>query len=233
MHLHQKLLISLFSLAIILPAAYGKALPQNDPSGPNVAAQSQAPPNGPRNPGLGDNGRREGWGEGWGGGRGGDGARPGGRTRMRGARGRGFMLDRILENPEFRQRLGITVDQAAKIHQQTIDFRKAEIRGRADLQIERLELRELLAADSPDRAAIDQKLQKISSERLAQEKSAIDYRLAMRSALTADQWQKLQKMREEFRRRSSGKGYGGAQGGRRRRPSQGAPPAAPNPPGEN
>jgi Spy/CpxP family protein refolding chaperone len=102
----------------------------------------------------------------------------------------------------MREKLGITAEQAAKIHLQTSEFRKAQIRSRADLQVKRLELNELLAADNPDRAAINKKLEEISAAQLARRKSEVDYRLKMRDALTSEQRQKLQQMREEFRHRS-------------------------------
>ena len=109
-----------------------------------------------------------------------------------------FKLARLVNQPEIRQRLGITAEQAAKIRTQTLDFRKTEIHTRAELAVNRLELRDLLAADQPDRNAIDGKLQEISALRLAGEKAAIDYRLAMREALTPEQRQKLRQMRDNF-----------------------------------
>ena len=62
-----------------------------------------------------------------------------------GMRGRGmgrreFGLGRLLNDPNIRQQLGVTADQAAKIRQQESDFRKTEIRNRADLQIKRMDL---------------------------------------------------------------------------------------------
>src|ERR1039457_1786288 len=100
----------------------------------------------------------------------------GGRMGMRG-RGMGpgeFGLGRLLNDPNLRQQLGVTADQAAKIRQQESDFRKAEIRNTADLQIKRMDLNDLLSADKPERVAIDSKLQEIGAAQIALEKSAID-----------------------------------------------------------
>jgi hypothetical protein len=116
-------------------------------------------------------------------------------------RGRGqrqFRLVRLVSNPALRERLGISPEQAQKIRTQVFDFRKAQVRNRAELQVKHLELHELLSADQPDRGAIDQKLQELSALQLAGAKSAIDFRLAMRAALTPDQQQKLRQMKEEF-----------------------------------
>ena len=105
-----------------------------------------------------------------------------------------FGLGRLLTNPNVRQQLGVTADQAAKIRQQESDFRKTEIRNRADLQIKRMDLDDLLSADKPDRSAIDSKLQEIGAAQIALEKSAIDNSLNMRDAFTPVQRQKLQQM---------------------------------------
>jgi Spy/CpxP family protein refolding chaperone len=229
MNIHRKLLLALLSLAIILPASFARPIPQAGPGGPNPALDQSARPDGPDD----DGGRRGGgWRGGWDASRGGWGH--GDNWGMHGRHNRDFMLARLVNSPEFRDKLGITADQAAKIRQQTTDFRKAEIRGRADLEVKRLELRDLLAADNPDRSAIDQKLQEISAARLTQEKSAIDYHLAMRSALTPEQRLKLDQMREEFRHRRLDGGRRGPDGQsfHRRGDSQGPPPPA-NPPASN
>jgi Spy/CpxP family protein refolding chaperone len=119
-------------------------------------------------------------------------------------------LGRLLEDPTVRQQLGVTAEQAAKIRQQESDFRKAEIRNGADLRIKRMDLDDLLAADKADRAAIDKKLQEISASQLAVEKSAIDYHLAMRDALTPAQRQRLERMMAEPRPEPAGGPASGA-----------------------
>jgi Spy/CpxP family protein refolding chaperone len=117
--------------------------------------------------------------------------------RGRGMGDRGMGLGRILRDPEAQKQLGITTEQAAKLRQQESDFRKAAIRDRADLEIKRMDLQDLLSADNPDRSAIDSKLNEVGAAQLALEKSAIDHRLAMRDALTPAQRQKLKEMMME------------------------------------
>lgn len=109
-----------------------------------------------------------------------------------------MMLSRLVQNPEVREKLGITPDQAAKIRQQSADFSKAQIRNGADLKIKRLELRELTSADKPDRAAIDRKLQEVGAAQIAREKSMIDFRLTMKDALTPEQKEKLKAWHKEM-----------------------------------
>ena len=131
-----------------------------------------------------------------------------------------FGLGRLLTDPNVRQQLGVTADQAAKIRQQESDFRKTEIRNRADLQIKRMDLDDLLSAEKPDRSAIDSKLQEIGATQIALEKSAIDNSLNMRDALTSVQRQKLQQMMTQREPMPSGpvsapRGpQGGGRGGR-------------------
>lgn len=153
------------------------------------------------------------------------------RMGMNRSGGRDMMLARIVRNPEMRQRLGITADQAAKIEQETLEFRKTEIQNRANVQVQRVELASLLSADRPDRAAIDKQLDEISASQLAQTKAAINFRLTMRDALTPDQKQKLQQMRENFGPRGGRmrgpRGMGAPRGTGQRDGSQGAgPPSA-------
>ncbi len=135
--------------------------------------------------------------------------------------GRGAGLDRIVNNPNLRRQLGIADAQAAKIRQQTTDFQVSQIRSRADLQVDELQLRNLLAAQNPDRTAIDQKLDQIGAAQIAQRKQQVDYMLAMRDALTPEQRQKLKQMREAPVGRSW-RGHTAA-------PARPAPPGRPNP----
>jgi Spy/CpxP family protein refolding chaperone len=153
------------------------------------------------------------------------------RGEMRHGGGHGG-LGFLINNPEMRKRLGITDEQAAKIRQQSLEFRKAEIRNRAELQVKRLELHSLIAADTPDRAAIDRSLQEVGAAQMAVEKSGIDFHLAMRSALTPEQREKLKAMREEFGHRGAGGphgqgGPGGGHGMMRHSGQEGAPPPPP------
>jgi Spy/CpxP family protein refolding chaperone len=136
----------------------------------------------------------------------------GGRARHRHS---GFA--RLLNDPSTRQQVGITDEQAATIRKQEADFRKTAIRDRADLEVKRIDLKDLLAADKPDRAAINAKLQEISASQLSLQKSAIDYRLTMRDAITPAQREKLrQLMRDRWQR--EGRGRPGAEGPGRRGP---------------
>ena len=227
MRIHPTAALALLALLLGSTVAFAPAVKAQD-RGPGDAPDQMGRPDGPRQ------GRRGGGEWGKGGERG---------ERERGGRGmhgrergeREFMLARLVSNPEIREKLGVTAEQAAKIRQQTSDFRKAEIRSRAEADIKRIELRDLLSAEKPDKAAIDRKLEEIGTARLTREKAAVDFHLAMRNALTPEQREKLKKLREEWRNRGRGEGREGARGPRggerRGRPdAPGGPAGAPAPP---
>lgn len=188
MRIHSKVALALVSLAVSLPLAFGQnAAPASAPQPP--PSQSQAGPNQQfRHHGMHQHAMN----------------RPGPSDRgdMRWGRGmhrhHEFMLARLANNPTFRERIGMTPEQAQKIRTETFDFRKAEIRNRADLQVKKLELRELLSAETPDRGAINSKLEEISAARLTHAKACVNFHLDMRAALTPDQKLKLQEMRKQF-----------------------------------
>ena len=257
---------SFATLALVMGSLLATAHAAQQGPPPDPPGDQGGRPDGPGGPGgrmrmgmhmgPGDDGPdgREGRGGGegrWGGrgrwGRDGDGGGRGGRLGMgMGMRGRGgpgeFGLAGLLNNPEVRQQIGVSADQAAKIRQQESDFRKTEIRNRADLQVKRIDLRDLLSADKPDRAAIDSKLQDISTSQLAMEKAAVGHQLDMREALTPAQREKLRQwmMQRRDRERGAERGEGGGQRGPRggnrpggARGNSGAGSAPPPPAGQS
>jgi Spy/CpxP family protein refolding chaperone len=168
-----------------------------------------------------------------GGGRGNFGGR-GMTGRGPGMMGRGgpMGLNRIVNNPDMREKLGITADQAAKIRQQETDFQKASVMNRAKSQVAHMELNQLMSADKPDRAAIDKKLADISVAQLGQEQTRVHHQLDMKTALTPDQQAKLKTLMQQRRPGMGGPGGpNGApgRGGRGPRPPQGSGTGTPEP----
>lgn len=232
---------------LIIPALMATALLAQDPGGfggrrgfggpqggPVVAPPLPGPDgNGPRGPIMAT--RRGEWRRGqWG-----DRGMRGPGMHGMGMRGMGMEareagLGRLLSDPAVRQQVGVTAEQAAKIRQEESDFQKAEIRNRADLQIKRMDLNDLLSAEKPDRAAVDAKVQEIGAAQTAMEKAAIDNRLTMRDALTPAQRQKLQQVMMQRRQaRAGGPAAGGVPQGPGRGGRGNAPaPRAPNPQGQ-
>jgi Spy/CpxP family protein refolding chaperone len=137
-------------------------------------------------------------------------------------RGAGMPLERLVNNPNLRQQLGITDAQVAKFRQEQESFQKANIQHRATLEIQRMELGDLLRADTPDRAAIDQKLAQLNATQAAMEKARIDNLLAMRAVLTPEQQAKLKQLRQSQPRMGprGPMGPGGRGGPGQQRPPQ-------------
>lgn len=138
-------------------------------------------------------------------------------------------LGRMIQNPEFRTKLGITDEQHGKLQTGFMNAAKAGIKNRADLQIKRLELTSLMNADKPDRAQINQKINEISALRTAQMKNQIDTRLLVKETLTAEQWTKLHEFRQAQARQLLERRQGRMEMGMRdNRPGMG--PRGPRPP---
>jgi Spy/CpxP family protein refolding chaperone len=150
----------------------------------------------------------------------------------------GFGLDgplvraeRALRDPQIRQQLGISDQQASKLEQDITTFRKAQIQNRANLEIQRIDLQNLLAADNPDRAAVDSKLQQVGAAQQALEKSAVDFAVTLKQEIPPEQRQKIRQFLGE-RRGEFGRVGGTERSFRRAQKSgpQGSQPNAPAPP---
>jgi Spy/CpxP family protein refolding chaperone len=189
MKIHMKLGLAALALALGCGPMLAQDGPQDEAAIPGAeemlgpvgpSGEAVAPPDNPAGPprSMGPHGDR-----GWDGRR--DGFERGGRRHEE------FGLSRLLSNPDIQQKVGISAAQVAKIKEQESAFRKTEIRERADLEVKRVELRDLLSADTPDRKAVDAKLQEVSTAQLAMEKSRVGFRLDMKEALTPDQRTKL------------------------------------------
>jgi len=125
----------------------------------------------------------------------------------------------------LQEELGLTEEQRNKLHQQFLEGRKAAVKNRADLQIKRMELAELMRADNPDRAQIDRKLRELADLRYAMEKSRVDQHLGLLQTLTPEQRTKLKQFRERgFGRGPQGPGGPGPGPRRPQRPSPPQPP---------
>jgi Spy/CpxP family protein refolding chaperone len=216
MHILNKLTLIALAAALVVPAALAQnpdPNPTPDPAGPGMMHRQMT---------------RRGWRNDRGAGRGRGFAMGMGRWGSR-----DMMLGRVVRDPQMREQLGISADQAAKIEQETLAFQKTRIQDRANLQVKRVELAALLSAEQPDRVAIDAKLDEMGAARLTREKAAIDFHLTMRNALTAEQRQKLQQMRGNFRRRGGRTGGPRGMGRRQGQGPSGAPPSPQSEPDGN
>jgi len=106
-----------------------------------------------------------------------------------GPRGFEAMLDR-LTGP-----LAITAKQREKLESIRDKQQRDDIRTGADLQIARLDLRNLMEADNADRGAINSQIDKIAQMEASMRKSRVGAMLDGRAVLTAEQRAKLEQLR--------------------------------------
>ena len=101
--------------------------------------------------------------------------------------------------------LGLSDEQETQLRKLHGDQRKAQIRRRADLQVARMDLHELLAAKTVDEKAVAAKMKEINDLAAAGLKAHVDSRLALRKVLTPEQVDKMQQLhnrpRQHFRGR--------------------------------
>ncbi|HEY4613307.1 MAG TPA: periplasmic heavy metal sensor, partial [Bacteroidota bacterium] len=70
-----------------------------------------------------------------------------------------------MDNPlrqELRQRLNLSDDQQNQIGKLRTEFQKQQVAQRSKLQTAQIELRELMRGDTPDKSAIEKKINELS-----------------------------------------------------------------------
>lgn len=97
------------------------------------------------------------------------------------------------------EKLKLTDAQEKQIKEIRSKQMKQMIQLRADLQIKRLELKELLDADAPDRAAVEKKMRMIADIRVQQQMLHFDKKQAIDKVLMPEQRKIADEMREDFR----------------------------------
>ena len=137
--------------------------------------------------------------------------------------GGGGGLLRMAENPRVRTALGLSDEQVARLHKIGVDAQKASVQTRADMQLRRIELRELMRADNPDQSAIMAKLDEVNALQGKMQKQRVETLLAARSVLTPEQLKKVKTLMENRRaggpggegimQRRGGPGHPGGPGG--------------------
>lgn len=120
--------------------------------------------------------------------------------------------------------IGLTDEQAASIRKLRLQERKAEVSLRADMQIARMELDELLGAATLDEAAIAAHTKTLASLQSAAAKARVDNQVAVRRLVSPEQYQKMQQMRMRFRTERAGRSRGWRHSGYRGGPPEGSEP---------
>ncbi len=103
-------------------------------------------------------------------------------------------LLRLLRDPNVQKQLNITEEQHKKLEDIVYSSEKSAIQDNATLRLRRLELRHLMQADNPDRAAIDKKIQEISQVEAGLMKIRTNGLLDARAVLTKEQRDKIREI---------------------------------------
>jgi Spy/CpxP family protein refolding chaperone len=109
--------------------------------------------------------------------------------RMRGEEIRGRLAER----------LKLTDEQRKKLESLRVEHQKQQIAHRAKVQTATLELRQLMRADTPDKAAIERKMNEIAKLRVDGNMRRFNHLQSMRELLTPEQQQALRELRSEVR----------------------------------
>jgi len=130
-------------------------------------------------------------------------ARSEGEGEGRGERGPGIA--------RMREEIGLSDQQVSELRALWTEQRKKAIRQRAETEVARVELRELIDALTPDEKAIAAKIKVVSDLQAVALRARVDGQLAMHKVLTAEQ-------REKFRDRTVQRAgrrhrWGGRRGG--------------------
>jgi Spy/CpxP family protein refolding chaperone len=100
-------------------------------------------------------------------------------------------------------RLNLNDQQKKQVEQLRFDMQKQLIGVRGKLETARLELRELLSADNPDKAAIEKKMNEIAQIRVQKESVRLDHWFQVSKLLTPEQqkvWKEV--LKHPFRDRA-------------------------------
>jgi Spy/CpxP family protein refolding chaperone len=97
------------------------------------------------------------------------------------------------------ERLNLTDEQRKKLESMRVEHQKQQIAHRAKLQTATLELRQLMRADKPDKAAIERTMNEIAKLRVDGNMRRFNHLQSMRELLTPEQQQALRELRSEVR----------------------------------
>jgi hypothetical protein len=200
-HITNATLICAMSLSIFAGSSFAQRPPQPPPPGQSQSATPTAPGVRPMAPGAGQYttggdmmgpGMMQMMGQ-----MAGRGPGPGGRGQRPGAGGPLQMVSRLLaalDDTRVRTMLGLTDQQADGLRKIVIETETFTITTGAAIAVDSLELREMLRADKPDRAAVKSKGDEISKSTSDLISHYLDAMLAAKEILTPEQ----QKMIRSF-----------------------------------
>ncbi len=119
---------------------------------------------------------------------------------------------------KFMKKLNLTEEQQKQVSDIHLNVQKQIVADRAKEQTARIELRQLLKADKPERSAIEKKMQEIADVTVQMKMRHVDGWYAINKLLNPDQqkqWKKMLEMAPMMAQGGRGKGMGmNREGGR-------------------
>jgi Spy/CpxP family protein refolding chaperone len=118
-------------------------------------------------------------------------------------RGKGghLPIGRLLDNPEFIEKLELVPDQIASLKTLHFDHQKRMISLRSNLQLKKVELRQLMEAEKLDKGLIRKKVKEITAAKGDMALEKVEMKLSAADILTEEQLAKLKKMKREVRKK--------------------------------
>ena len=119
----------------------------------------------------------------------------------------------IWDRPGAAQELGLSQDQLTALRKSHQTFQDERLRIRNSINTARLELDALLNADNVDADAVRDKTEQLQDLKADLENKRVEHQLDLREILTAEQYRKLEEMRDQWRNmRRGNRGQGRGQG---------------------
>ena len=107
----------------------------------------------------------------------------------------------------MKEALKLSDEQAAKMKELRSDHMKSMTDNQASVKKAHIDLRGLMTADKPDRAAIKAKMKEIADLRLEGEYNRIDHMFTVRSMLTPEQQKIMKEKTGKMMRGNEGRGF--------------------------
>lgn len=101
--------------------------------------------------------------------------------------------------PGICEKLNLNEEQKKKLDEVRLKTQKENIKLRADLQVKRLELKELIESEKTNQDEIDKKIQEIEKIRTQLLKNKVNTMLEVKKILTPEQREKLKTLRPDVK----------------------------------
>ncbi len=107
-------------------------------------------------------------------------------------------IGKLLDDPEFIEKLQLSSDQVAKLKNLHFEHQKRMIALRSNLQTKKLELRQLFDAEVLDKKLIRTKVEEVNTAKANLALEKVEMKLSAIDVFTSEQMAELKKMKRKF-----------------------------------